>query len=161
MAKQAIKKVEIGLSDDSIVDLKSKERKQGNFKIHRIEDEEDSQPVSSANFFNPQLNERMENFAEKLEKAVIKVSPATENKEHKSEPKELVKVKFGNFVKLVATRDFEKILEENENEDLIMSSNLLTDLASAMDEKKEKRLPVIFLVGLALGVLLTYILINK
>ncbi len=111
-----------------------------------------------------ELHKRMESFAEKLERAVIKVAPQ-ENSNTPSyvaaEPKELIKVKFEKFVQLVATKDFFSVLERNKNEDIVMSSNLLTELASAVEEKGEKKSPVIFLVGLAIGVIVTYLLINR
>jgi hypothetical protein len=115
-------------------------------------------------FDQEELHKRMENFAEKLEKAVIKVSP-NENGNLPSnvaaDPKDLIKVKFEKFVQLVATKDFLSILERNKDEDVVLSSNLLTELASAVEEKGEKKSPVIFLVGLALGVIITYLLINR
>ena len=42
-----------------------------------------------------------------------------------------------------------------------MSSNLLTELAGSVDQKGERKTPVIFLVGLAIGVVITYILISR
>jgi hypothetical protein len=99
-----------------------------------------------------------------LEKAVIKVSP-NENTAYMpnvaADPKDLIKVKFEKFVQLVATKDFLSVLERNKNEDVILSSNLLTELASSTEERGEKKSPVIFLVGLAIGVIITYLLINR
>ena len=128
-----------------------------------IEPHENS--IAAPRFDQEELHKRMENFAEKLEKAVIKVSPA-EGGAHAfppnvaAEPRDLIKVKFEKFVQLVATKDFLSVLERNKNEDVILSSNLLTELASAVEEKGERKSPVIFLVGLALGVIVTYLLIN-
>ncbi len=110
------------------------------------------------------LRRRMDNFAEKLEQAVSKAAPqdsASSLPNVAAEPKDLIKVKFEKFVQLVATRDFFPVLEKNRNEDVILSSNLLTELAGSVEEKGEKKSPVIFLVGLALGVIITYLLINK
>lgn len=122
-------------------------------------------PAAAPKFDQDELHKRMESFAEKLEKAVIKVSPS-EGGGHgfppnvAAEPRDLIKVKFEKFVQLVATKDFLSILERNKNEDVILSSNLLTELASAVEEKGERKSPVIFLVGLAIGVIVTYLLIN-
>jgi hypothetical protein len=180
--KKAIKKVDLS-SDDGVLDLKAKDRS-ASFKVHKIEyDENDYEPqerntsemsvthvpssremnsIKARPKFDPdELHQRMENFAEKLEKAVVKVSPQETLESTIANPKELIKVKFGKFVQLVASRDFLEILEKNKDEELIMSSNLLTDLAGAVEEKSEKKTPVIFLIGLAIGVIITYFLISK
>ncbi|MGL5831572.1 MAG: hypothetical protein ACRCZE_05510 [Candidatus Altimarinota bacterium] len=178
--KKAIKKVDLS-SDDGVLDLKAKDRS-ASFKVHKIEyDHDDYQPQERSTSemsvthvpstremnsikprpkFDPdELHQRMESFAEKLEKAVVKVSPS--ETADAANPKELIKVKFGKFVQLVASRDFLEILDKNKDEELIMSSNLLTDLAGAVEEKSEKKTPVIFLIGLAIGVIITYFLISK
>lgn len=124
-----------------------------------------TQEAPSPKFDQDELHKRMESFAEKLERAVIKVAPA-EGSNHNfppnvaAEPRDLIKVKFEKFVQLVATKDFLTILEKNKDEDVVISSNLLTELASAVEEKSEKKSPVIFLVGLAIGVIITYLLLN-
>lgn len=72
---------------------------------------------------------------------------------------EKVKVRFDKFVQLVATHNFDEILEQNKDEELVMSSNLLMDLANAHeDNDTDKKTPTIFVIGLALGVVFTYIL---
>jgi len=159
MAKSGVKKVDIATADN-IVDLKAKERISGGFKVSRID--EDHQEYESHQLTPAEeREERMQNFAEKLEEAVVKVAPAEARNLHNVEPKELIKVKFAKFVQLVASRDFLSVLEKNQDEDIIISSNLLTDLAGSVDEKGEKKVPVVFLIGLAIGVVLTYILISK
>lgn len=175
--KRPIKKVEIG--DDSVVDLKAKDRPAtadlANFTVHKINAETQDhhseydnshleRPIRAPKFDPDELQQRMENFAEKLEKAVIKVAPAENSAPvvaASSEPKDQIKVKFDKFVQLVASRDFLSVLEKNKDEDIVMSSNLLTELAGAVEEKSEKKTPVIFLVGLAIGVVITYLLINR
>ncbi len=76
-------------------------------------------------------------------------------------PTELVKVKFAKFVQLVTARDCSAVIQAHEDTDIVMSSNLLTELAGAHDEHEERKIPLVFLVGLAIGVVLTYILITK
>ena len=71
--------------------------------------------------------------------------------------KDCIKVKFGSFVQLVANRDMEEAVAANYDQDIILSSNLLTELASARDQREEKKIPLVFLVGIAIGVVLTYI----
>lgn len=173
--KKTIKTVEI--ADDSVVDLKAKERAtaadQSNFTVHKINHPEEEHkpefeptPYMEKNFRTPkfeELQQRMENFAEKLERAVIKVAPSeNEATSVSAEPKEMIKVKFDKFVQLVASRDFLSVLERNKDQEIIMSSNLLAELAGTVEEKTgEKKTPVIFIIGLAIGVLITYLLISR
>lgn len=72
-----------------------------------------------------------------------------------------MKVRFAKFVQLVSTRDCSDVVNANPDEEVVISSNLLTELAGAHDEREEKKIPLVFLVGLAIGVVLTYILIMK
>jgi len=76
----------------------------------------------------------------------------------KPEAGESIKVKFANFVQLVATHNYEDIVEKNKDEDIIVSSNLLTDLANAHEQDEEKRIPAIFIIGVVIGIVVTYIL---
>ncbi|MFC1599975.1 hypothetical protein ACFL3T_03035 [Patescibacteria group bacterium] len=73
---------------------------------------------------------------------------------------EKVTVKFGNFVNLVANHDYDSILDKNSNEEVIMSSDLLADLANAHEQGEEKRIPAIFIIGVVLGIVITYILLT-
>ena len=174
VTKKSVKNVDI--SDDGVLNLKSRERSGSGFTVHKIQDEMErvEVPIDRYNRIQslppvqyPQVDvqQRMESFAEKLEQAVVKVSPAENNPREigamAEGAKELIKVKFDKFVTLVASRDFLSVMEKNKDEDIIMSSNLLTDLAGSMEEKSEKKTPVIFLVGLAIGVIVTYLLINR
>lgn len=85
---------------------------------------------------------------------------AAEEKE--AEPGEKVKVKFEKFVQLVATHDFEEVMKRHAEEDIILSTNLLTDLANAHEEEQGqgKKLPIIFIIGIIIGVVLTYLVIR-
>lgn len=79
------------------------------------------------------------------------------------EPGERVKVKFDKFVQLVATHDFEDVMKRHGNEDVILSTNLLTDLANAHEEappESGRKLPIIFIIGIIIGVVLTYLVIR-
>lgn len=76
----------------------------------------------------------------------------------KPEAGDAIKVKFANFVQLVATHNYEDIVEKNKEEDIIVSSNLLTDLANAHEQDEEKRIPAIFIIGVVIGIVVTYIL---
>jgi len=76
-------------------------------------------------------------------------------------PKDTIKVKFGKFVQLVANHDFDEVIEAHAEDEIIMTSNLLTDLAGAHDKREERKIPLIFLVGIVIGVVLTYIFFNQ
>lgn len=72
-----------------------------------------------------------------------------------------VKVKFDKFVNLIATHAYQDIFDKHIDEDVIISTDLLTDLANAHEEKDDgKKVPVVFIVGILLGVVLTYILLK-
>ncbi len=73
---------------------------------------------------------------------------------------EKVKVSFDNFVNLVANHNYEEVIEKNKNEDVIVSSNLLADLANAHEQEEERRIPAIFIIGVVLGIVITYILLT-
>lgn len=73
--------------------------------------------------------------------------------------KDYVKVKFEKFVELMANHDFKSVLQKHADEDMILKTNLLTDLANAhTDEGKNKNWPVIFAIGIVLGIIAAYIL---
>ncbi len=69
-----------------------------------------------------------------------------------------VKLTFGRFVKLVANHSFEDVVERNEEEEVILSTNLLTDLANARRFSPDTRGPLMVLGGLLIGILLGYFL---
>ena len=73
------------------------------------------------------------------------------------DPRDLIKVRFGTFVNLVANHDMDEVVAENAEKELIMEANLLTELASSRDQREERKVPLVFLVGIAIGVVLTYI----
>lgn len=77
------------------------------------------------------------------------------------EPKEQVKVSFSKFVQLVNSHDCDNVIKNHPDDPVILSSDLLAELAGTHDEKEEKKVPLVFLVGLAIGVVITYILITK
>ncbi len=77
------------------------------------------------------------------------------------EPASKVKITFGRFVKLVANHSFLDIVEKNAGEPVIISTNLLTDLANAHDGQTERKLPIVFILGIVIGVGVTYFLLTK
>lgn len=78
-----------------------------------------------------------------------------------SEPASRVKITFGRFVSLVANHSFLDVVEKNSGEEVIISTNLLTDLANAHDGQTERKMPIVFVLGLIVGIGLTYLLLTK
>ena len=71
-----------------------------------------------------------------------------------------VSIQFSKFVQLVANHGYWDVVEKNAEEKVILSGDLLTDLANAEDRSKERRLPLIFMAGLLIGIVLTYIILK-
>lgn len=78
------------------------------------------------------------------------------------EPSEKIRVKFDKFVQLVATHDFADVMKGHADEDIIISSNLLTDLANAHEEtpQKSSKVPLFFIIGIVIGIAVTYLIIR-
>lgn len=91
----------------------------------------------------------------------LKATSVSELEEAAMKPHDKVKVKFDKFVNLIATHAYEEIIEKHLDEDVIISTNLLTDLANAHEEKEDKKMPLVFIVGILLGVILTYFLVKN
>lgn len=88
------------------------------------------------------------------------VLPTAEEKPR--EPSEKVKVKFEKFVQLIAMHNFEEVMKKHAEADIILNTNLLTDLANAhMEEQPSgRRLPIMFIVGIIIGIVVTYLLLR-
>lgn len=74
-----------------------------------------------------------------------------------------VRISFSKFVQLVVNHSFEEVVEKNQDAEIIISTNLLSDLANAHPESEEqpKKMPVIlFIIGLGLGIVITYFLVK-
>jgi len=79
------------------------------------------------------------------------------------EPSDKVRVKFGKFVQLVATHAFEEVMKRHADQDIILSTNLLTDLANAHEEEEpeqNRRVPIFFIVGILVGIVVTYLIVR-
>ena len=86
---------------------------------------------------------------------------AEEIQEEASDPYSKVKVKFDKFVSLIANHAYEEIFDKHSDEDVIISTDLLTDLANSHEEKSDKKMPVIFIGGLVLGCVLMWFLLKS
>lgn len=126
------------LSDDDTIDLRKGQGKgtdevdEGEFRIKNIENGED-------------LMEDIDEAITGDAKAGVEKSP------------DKIKLKFDKFVNLIATHAYEDIFDEHADDDIIISTNLLTDLANAHAEKKDNKMPLIFIIGAILGVALTWL----
>lgn len=91
------------------------------------------------------------------------VTPIDEHVEAKTsiavpEPGEKVRVSFAKFAHLVSRSDLEHVMDANPHAEVIIDTNLLAELATPSEEEEEKKIPVIFSIGLVVGIILTYIL---
>lgn len=75
-------------------------------------------------------------------------------------PGQHVKISFVKFVQLVANHSFVDVVDKNADEEVIVSGNLLTDLANSHDRSQERRMPLMFAAGLVIGIILTYLLVK-
>lgn len=86
--------------------------------------------------------------------------PQIQSAGNSSEPHDKVRVKFDKFVNLISTHAYEEIFDKHQDEDVIVSTNLLTDLANAQEEKSDKKLPFIFLIGILIGIGVAWFLLK-
>ena len=75
-------------------------------------------------------------------------------------PGDKVRISFERFVQLIASHNFDKILEKRKDDELIMGADLLADLASVHEENDNNKIPLIFIGGIILGAVLAYFLIK-
>jgi len=78
------------------------------------------------------------------------------------EPSTKVKVHFDKFVQLIATHDFESVMQKYGKEDIVLSTNLLTELANAypQEERSSTKMPAVLIVGIIIGVIATYVIVR-
>ena len=103
-------------------------------------------------------DDRPEFKIDHVEQDVGYASPASDL-DFKSTDK--VKIKFDKFVNLIATHAYEDLFDKYHDEDIVMSTNLLADLANSHEEKDDgKKVPLIFVFGIVLGIGITWILLK-
>jgi hypothetical protein len=117
------------------------------FVVHQIEDGDDDSNLTSSD-----ASSEGKNFT-----SIFKESTILNEEPNVAEK---VKVKFSNFVQLVANHNYEEVIEKNKDEDVIISSDVLADLANAHEQEEERRIPAIFIIGVILGIVITYILLR-
>ena len=136
-----------------------------NFTVNRIEPRGGSQrdsasvePLISHHRLNDDTDYSTDNEMEEVEEEVEQVLAQVPQD---VAPLDFVNVKFSKFVQLVSSRDCSEVVNANMDENVVISSNLLAELAGTHDGGEEKKIPLVFLIGLAIGVVLTYFLIVK
>lgn len=82
----------------------------------------------------------------------------TTEKETEERPSKRIGVSFGRFVLLVADHSFEEVVERNKDEEVIISTDLLTDLANARRVVPQQKGTLLALSGAVLGILVGYFL---
>jgi len=128
-------------SEDGTIDLRGKNKSDAEFRIGEISENE-AEPEDM--------------------KVVGKVHPVPESELDKIDQSLTgkVKLKFDKFVSLVASHAYEEIFEKYKEEDIIIGTDLLTDLANAHEEKSDKKMPVIFIGGLVIGGIIMWVLLR-
>jgi len=95
------------------------------------------------------------------ERATVSVVSESEVSSIAGSASDMVRVRFDKFVNLIASHVYEDVLDRHVDDDVIISTNLLTDLANAHDDSdEEKKFPWLFLLGIVFGVAVTWILIK-
>lgn len=69
-----------------------------------------------------------------------------------------VKVKFDKFVNLIMTHDCGEILDRHVDEEIVMTTDLLADLANCPEERTEKKGSAIFVGGIVLGLIVSWLI---
>jgi len=70
-----------------------------------------------------------------------------------------VMISFKSFMDLVASHSYNKVIDDLGDSKVTVESELLTALANAHETKSEKRVPLIFSIGLIAGVIIAYLII--
>lgn len=130
-------------NDDGVIDLRNSSD-EPEFKINRVpESHESAQRHQDSNSHVPS-------------------TPVSAGESAAMHPHDKVKVKFDKFVNLIATHAYQEIFDKHLDEDVIISTDLLADLANAHEEKDDgKKIPAFFLIGIVLGVILTWIILKS
>lgn len=138
-------------SDDDVVDLR------GNFGPAGREEQEPEF----------RINHR-EKYEEKEQEAPFEFNPLEDSdysnesydKPEKFGTGDKIKIKFGRFINLLANKDYDELFARYQNEDITISADLLTEIATPPEEKKSNKVPLFFFIGIMLGVALTWMILK-
>lgn len=134
--------------DESLIDLRSeKGDEEAEFQVTEIEEEEEvlvEAPVKP-------VKKMIAAQEEDLDLNNVRTST-------------MVKIKFEKFINLLSKYDFETLISMFSDQEIIIGTDLLSDLANPPVDKEEKpsRLPYyLFGIGLVLGIFLTWVLLKS
>lgn len=121
----------------------------------RREDDEDDQIIDLRNDENePEFKiGSVEKCEPERSMAGMDIDPA-------SQASGKVKVKFDKFVNLIATHAYEEIFNKHIDEDVIVSTDLLADLANAQEDKRDKKSSLLFVIGIVIGAVVVWLLLK-
>ncbi len=127
----------IKIFEESIVDLRGSENTDTDFKVNNIEKKDEVEN----SFFRPTASDVSSDL----------------------KSTNLVRVRFDKFISLISRYDLDSALVNFMGQEVIISTDLLADLANPpeMDEEKveEKKFPfLILLTGIVFGVFLTWLI---
>ena len=71
-----------------------------------------------------------------------------------------IKIKFEKFVNLVATHAYEELFAKYKDEDVVVSADLLTDLANAHGDKEEKSVYGMLALGVFIGAVIVWLFVK-
>ncbi len=144
--------------DDGIIDLRgnSKDRGEPEFKIGRVEEEKSFQKEER----NDEADDIDTDYDGHSIGGITSV-PLDELESASLKPGDKVKVKFDKFVALVETHDCEEVFENHMDEDIIISTDLLADLANAHEEKPDRKIPFLLVVAFLLGIGVTWLILRS
>lgn len=105
----------------------------------------------------PEEDEMIDDVA--FEKAAVAPSTSNSTPTHPSgtSPSDYVRITFDRFVALVANHAFLDVVERNKDEEVILSTNLLTDLANARRFAPNPKPYLMVAAGVFGGIFLGYL----
>lgn len=106
----------------------------------------------------PDEGEPIEEEEVHFQRASMASAPSSEGHDSGVNPSKYVTITFDRFVTLVANHSFMDVVEDNKDEEVIITTNLLTDLANARRFMPSARSPLMIAAGLVIGVLLGYLI---
>lgn len=131
--------------EEGLIDLRGTDEPE--FRINRVpEDRESGQRLAHSGLNNSQVSG----------------TPVSDGELAALKPDDKVKIKFDKFVNLIATHAYQEIFDKHLGEDVIISTDLLADLANAHEEKEDgKKGPIFLFAGILIGVLVTWMLLKS
>jgi len=109
---------------------------------------------------NEQIEEVAEQLTENIEKNPWDIHHVSKDSEQELRARDdgRILVKFPKFVQLIASHDFAYLMEQYSKEDIVISSDLLVDLAAVpYDDPQDGKLAWVFLGGILVFMILAIV----